>query len=433
MSGSTTQALPQEAAAPRVAARETAREREGGSERIVSVDVLRGLTILVMIFVNDLAGVRGVPAWMKHVEPPTADGMTFVDVVFPAFLTIVGISIPFALERRLAREPRWRALAHVLTRALALLVIGVFMVNSGGAAEAGPLPPELWVLLLYAGVVLVWLAPPRAWALGTATQRAVRLAGVAVLLAAALLYRGPGEPALIELRPSWWGILGLICWAYLVASTLYLLFRRQMAALVGCVALLYLVFVAHAAGAFAGLTWVNRWVSIGPMLGSHAALTLSGVLLLLPGSPVQGQVARLRWALGAGAFFAVAALLLHSARAVHPLFIVNKIAATPAWCLWSAALTFWLWAAVYWLLDVKRRRGWASLLEAAGQNALLAYILAPIVYAAFALAARALAVPNPYGLLSASFAGGFARALVFALLVVAAAGVLRRKGFVLKL
>jgi heparan-alpha-glucosaminide N-acetyltransferase len=76
-------------------------------ERIISIDVLRGLTILIMIFVNDVAGVTGIPAWMKHIEPPEADGMTFVDVVFPAFLFIVGMSIPFALGKRLQNGESW--------------------------------------------------------------------------------------------------------------------------------------------------------------------------------------------------------------------------------------------------------------------------------------------------------------------------------------
>ena len=72
---------------------------EGG--RIISVDVLRGLTILLMIFVNDLG--RGAPSWMHHIQPSSADGMTLADVVFPAFLFIVGVSIPLAFER--ARGP----------------------------------------------------------------------------------------------------------------------------------------------------------------------------------------------------------------------------------------------------------------------------------------------------------------------------------------
>src|SRR5262245_22140749 len=87
------------------------------ADRIESIDALRGLTILVMIFVNDLAGVKGAPAWMKHVYPHDADGMTFVDVVFPAFLFIVGMSIPFGLGRRLDRgEPLGKIWRHIITR-----------------------------------------------------------------------------------------------------------------------------------------------------------------------------------------------------------------------------------------------------------------------------------------------------------------------------
>ena len=66
------------------------------STRIVSVDILRGLTMLVMIFVNDLAEVKGLPWWTYHM-PGHANGMTYVDVVFPAFLFILGMAIPLAV------------------------------------------------------------------------------------------------------------------------------------------------------------------------------------------------------------------------------------------------------------------------------------------------------------------------------------------------
>lgn len=35
-------------------------------QRLRSLDVLRGLVILAMLFVNDIAGVQGVPGWLKH-------------------------------------------------------------------------------------------------------------------------------------------------------------------------------------------------------------------------------------------------------------------------------------------------------------------------------------------------------------------------------
>ena len=84
-------------------------------DRIASVDALRGLVILLMIFVNDVAGVKAAPAWLKHVSAE-ADGMTLPDMVFPAFLFIMGMSVPLALGRALARGlSRKRLGGRVLT------------------------------------------------------------------------------------------------------------------------------------------------------------------------------------------------------------------------------------------------------------------------------------------------------------------------------
>jgi len=66
-------------------------EAAGPQERVASVDALRGLVILLMIFVNDVAGVGRVPSWLKHVSAE-ADAMTLPDIVFPAFLFIAGIA-----------------------------------------------------------------------------------------------------------------------------------------------------------------------------------------------------------------------------------------------------------------------------------------------------------------------------------------------------
>ena len=105
------------------------------SRRIASVDVLRGLTILLMIFVNDLG--PAAPSWLHHIEPPSADGMTVADVVFPAFLFIVGVSIPLAFERRQqAGTSPWALLRHIL-RTLGLLFMGLVQLNGERDARSG--------------------------------------------------------------------------------------------------------------------------------------------------------------------------------------------------------------------------------------------------------------------------------------------------------
>jgi len=80
--------------------------------------------MLVMIFVNQLAEMRGLPWWTYHM-PASANGMTYVDMVFPFFLFIVGMSIPMAIARRLrAGDSMWALSLHVAGRALALVILG---------------------------------------------------------------------------------------------------------------------------------------------------------------------------------------------------------------------------------------------------------------------------------------------------------------------
>ena len=118
------------------------------NQRILSIDAFRGITIFTMVFVNELAGMRSIPQWMKHM-PATADAMTFVDLVFPAFLFIVGMSIPFALQNRLQKgDSIWQLQGHIIWRSLGLLTLGFFLVNGeeGLNAKATGLQLHAWML-----------------------------------------------------------------------------------------------------------------------------------------------------------------------------------------------------------------------------------------------------------------------------------------------
>lgn len=335
------------------------------SERILAIDVLRGITIFLMVFFNEIAGMAGIPGWLRHM-PGAVDGMTVVDVVFPAFLFIVGMAVPQAMERRLAAgDSPWRIWGHILLRSGGLLLLGIFMVNAEYGVDGRALGSAAWRLLLYSAAVLLWAR----WPGGTIARRraawVIRAAAIVVLLLLVVDYRDEAGGGMAF---RWWGILGLIGWSYLAVSAVYFLWRRNLAAHVLLTALFLAFYIwDRSRGGEGEVTW-----RFGLLIGSHGAVAMCGLLLgVVVGrhSPAVDHAARLRWCLGLAAAFAAGGWLL------RPLYGINKNQASPSWCLYSAALSCLAFALLYWLLDMRGLRRWSGLFAAAGTNPLLAYVL----------------------------------------------------------
>jgi predicted acyltransferase len=402
--------------------------------RLASLDVLRGLDVLLMLFVNEVAGVDGAPAFLRHA--PRGEGMTITDVVFPAFLFIVGMALPFALDARRRRdEPASRVWGHVLARGAALRALGVLMVNAERADPAGPLSPPLWNILMTLAVFLAWRDPGP-----DPSQRRrgilLRLAGAAMLLALLAIYRGSGVSGWPQIRPYWWGILGLIGWTYLLAAGVYLLLGPRPAALTGVMALLYCLYLAAEAGHVAWLDAVRPLLQVGPVLGSHGAVVVAGALLgvMWARASAAGEGARPRLrreALAYAAALAAAGWLLYTLHDLHFVFRISKLGATPPWCLFSAALTAAAWVAVDVLSDHLPR--WPRAVHLAGENALMAYLMAPLLLSLFAGIAALAGTRNPYEALGGGTAVGLLRSAVFAWVVVRLCGLLRAAGLRLQL
>ena len=354
------------------------------AQRIHSIDIFRGLTIFMMVFVNELAGVSGIPAWMKHV-PSDADGMTFVDVVFPAFLFIVGMAIPFAVSKReQTGESPWSFWLHVFTRTFGLVILGVFMVNSGEMnTEETLIPKRLWSAALYITAILIWNQYPKTEAGQTrALFQGLRIAGVLILAFLFFVFRKGDADQLTSMTPSWWGILGLIGWAYLLAVVLYKVSRQQFWTSLGLFIMLLGVLLFLRSD-LSGLSPI--WQRLQDQSGhiSHTIIVLSGILCSLilakdgvkasPYSKVK-KMLLLGGLLWVGGFFS------------QPFGGISKIAATPSWALYSAAICCFCFPAIYWLVDIKEVKKWADFLMPAGKNPLLTYILPPLFYAVFGYA-----------------------------------------------
>ncbi|SFS15072.1 Predicted acyltransferase [Granulicella pectinivorans] len=90
-------------------------------KRVLSIDVLRGVTIAFMILVNDPGDWLHVYAQLDHA---VWNGWTLTDLVFPTFLFLVGASTVFSLDARIAKGNCRKTLAgHIFLRALKIFAL----------------------------------------------------------------------------------------------------------------------------------------------------------------------------------------------------------------------------------------------------------------------------------------------------------------------
>jgi predicted acyltransferase len=349
------------------------------SPRVDSIDIFRGLTIFLMIFVNELGGpgmgdIVDYPAWLWHAMKP--DRFHLADIVAPAFLFIMGVSLPFAINKRKEKgESAGQIWRHILVRTASLFIIGISMGNMrAGRLTMRPqgLGPMLWTTLVMLSFLLIWVRYPKAEEFKKFLFLGLRLAGVVLLVFLLAVYREGPDLRWIQVR---WFVLGLLGWAYLIGFLAFLGLRRNLPAMVGLIALLALLSVGEKAGVFAAYPWliaVNRVVNFGSVLGLHPAMTVSGVfvgLLFMPGSPAAAVRERLKWMLVFAGGMLAAGIL------VRPLYGAQKQQMTPSWGLYSIAISCAVYAVVYWLVDVRKIRGWGALFRPVGRNPLLPYFL----------------------------------------------------------
>src|SRR5437899_3911534 len=101
-------------------------DMRSSSNRLLSLDVFRGLTIAGMILVNS----PGNATAYRPLDHAPWNGLTPTDLVFPFFVFIVGVSLVFSLTRRLEKDDNRAAiLGQILKRTL--IIIGLGLVLNG--------------------------------------------------------------------------------------------------------------------------------------------------------------------------------------------------------------------------------------------------------------------------------------------------------------
>jgi len=324
-----------------------------------------------MVFVNDAAGVKGLPWWTHHM-PEGVNGMTYVDMVFSAFLFIVGIAMPLAIKRRLtAGRSYLDVLKHVLVRSFSLVAIGYILANLQNLApQLTGVGVRTWDLLAFAGILLAWSVYPKS-GMHRLRYRILKAGGLVLLIVlVAIFRRRTGTGGVAGLDMGYPEILGLIGFAYLSVGVVYLILPKTFWWFAGAFVVLNVMNTASKLGALPTLGHVPLY--FWPLAdGALASIVMGGVVfsfVLFDAAVAATLKSKFCWS----AVFAV--ILFSGGLALMPLGI-SKNHATPTWCLFSESSSVVILLALYYIVDIKRFTAWASFVKPAGSNTLLTYLL----------------------------------------------------------
>lgn len=373
--------------------------------------------MLLMIFVNDLWSLSNIPEWLGH-KAADIDGMGLSDVVFPAFLFIVGLSIPHAIRARFNKgDSKVQILRHIAERSLALLVMGVFMVNLENIdADKLLFSKYIWQILMTLGFFLIWNIY-RDKVFGLVHPLVMKLAGWSILIFLAIIFVGSGEDGHHWMRFHWWGILGLIGWGYLLSALVYLWLGNRPLWIGMVLVALFLLNINEFA---TPLRFSIKLV----VSASNYASVLSGVLAtsILIRLKEQDKMKYL-----GPLILGIALVLLVFGFLTRPVWGISKILATPSWTAICAAITAISFVLLYLIADKFGAWKWANLISPAGYSTLTCYLMPYYVYAIVALSALSLPETLTTGWI------GIVKSIVFSILIIQLTGLLGKINIRLKI
>lgn len=405
------------------------------SDRLVSLDVFRGMTIAGMVLVNN-------PGTWSHIYDPLEHaawhGLTPTDWIFPFFLFIVGVAIPIALGRYIGGNPTGTGNAlgiggvyrKILTRSalifalgLAISVVPFFQFQASDAPDSFKM--LVW-LVMTAGLLFLLLRKFKIAAaligLSVAGIVVLNLAGYSLVTYNFATMRIPGvlqriavcylATALIFLHTNWkqqlgvavslllgyWALLTLIpvpgcevttvddkacnLAAYLdrlILGENHIWRAGKVFDPEGILSTLPAV-ATTISGVLTG-TWLLRRSL--PYEGGPAAASADGVVLsdaeknTPAATATASDTAAARLSKVAGLFF-FGSLLLALGYIWHSYFPMNKSLWTSSYVLVTSGLALLTLASCYWLIDIKGYKAWTKPFVIFGVNALALFVFSGI-------------------------------------------------------
>ncbi|KFF02467.1 acyltransferase family protein [Flavobacterium reichenbachii] len=352
-------------------------------ERLISLDVFRGLTILLMTIVNN-------PGDWGHVFPPLLHsewhGCTLTDLVFPFFIFIMGVAVPLAMPDKIYDDTTFN---KILVRSLRMFCLGIFF-NYFGKIQLFNLDG----ILLLVGRLLITIAVGYAL-MGNFSSKLKNILAVSILLIYLILAYS-GIEAYQDVRLP--GVLQRIAIVYFVISLLYLKTSQRtqiitgIALLLGYWAIMTLIPVPgigepNLDKATNLASWLDSILLKGHMY--HGTVTwdpegilstipsiVNGIIGLLIGQLLQLKINKNNIVLkmaGAGIALIIGGLVWNL------VFPINKSLWTSSYVLYTTGLATTFFSILYYVIDITDYKKGFKLFLIWGVNPMIVFFASQII------------------------------------------------------
>jgi predicted acyltransferase len=389
---------------------ETSAPKPAARERLLSLDVFRGLTIAGMLLVND-------PGTWEHIYAPLEhapwNGWTPTDLIFPFFLFIVGITTYLSLSTRRARGDDERAIRAQIVRRGALIFLFGFLING--------FPYFTWTNIQgIADPTLLQRMGDRLlhWRVMGVLQRI----GIAYLIAGLLTQRTTVKQQVAI-------IAGLLLGYWIVMTVLPVPGE-------GTIGALLLDSPSRTMAAWVdrlALDW-SRWGLGNHLWVSGVTWDPEGILSTIPaictcmlGNIAGGWIAQRRpLSERLAGLFAVGSIGMMVGLMWHWVFPINKSLWTSSYVIFTAGMACVALATIMWIVDFHKSRWWTKPAVVYGLNPTIAFVgsavMARCIYSIFKVTVDGQRVSLQAGIYRTLFASWLAplnASLAFALAFVA--------------
>ncbi len=351
--------------------------------RLISLDVFRGMTIILMTVVNN-------PGDWGHVYPPLLHaewhGWTPTDLVFPFFIFIMGVSLPFANPVQGLNNA---SLEKILARSLRIICLGLtlnfFSKIHVGSLEGIPL------MLIRLGIMIVL-----SYLLMAEFKTRTKLIIALVLFTVMMVLAFGGFEDYREVRLP--GVLQRIGVVYFFSAIIYLTFRLSWQAGIA-LALLVFYWILMTKIPVPGFgepnldkgtnlsAWLDNLLLEGHMYVVSKTWDPEGVLSTLPAiaSGILGGIAgqilknqpserkKLQMLLITGTCLLAAGLLWNKT------FPINKPLWTSSYVLFVSGLAIGLLTLLYYLVEVLQLKKWTTFFVIWGVNPMIVFFYSGVI------------------------------------------------------